>query len=63
LQNRPSSGEQSSVRDRLCYSLAEAFASDVVGPEMLAGIDSAQARLLRCRREAGEVARNSLQRP
>lgn len=39
---------QNRVRDRLCHVVAETFASDVVGPEMLAGIDSAQARLLRC---------------
>src|SRR6266568_3031039 len=54
--------EQNRVHDRLCYLRAEMFASDVVGPEMLTGIDSAQARLLRCRREAGEVALHSLQR-
>jgi hypothetical protein len=44
-----SPGEQNGVRDRLGYSLAETFASPVVGPEVLAGINSAQSRLLSSR--------------
>ena len=59
LRNRSSPGEQNGVRDRLCYSRAQTFASDVVGPEVLAGINSAQSRLLRSGREAGEVALRS----
>ena len=39
-------GEQNGVYDRLCYLPAQTFASDVVGPEVLAGVDSAQSRLL-----------------
>ena len=46
-QNRSSPGEQNGVRDRLCYSRAQTFASDVVGSEVLARINSAQSRLLR----------------
>src|ERR1700676_1745310 len=61
-QNRSSPGEQNGVRDRLCYSRAQTFASDVVGPEVLARINSAQSRLLGSGREAGEVALRSLQR-
>ena len=60
-QNGSSPGEQNGVRDRLCYSRAQTFASDVVGPEVLARVNSAQSRLLRSGREAGEVALRSLQ--
>src|SRR5436190_1915601 len=43
---RFSPGEQNGVHDRLCYFLAETFASDVVGSEVLAGINSAPAKLM-----------------
>ena len=49
LPNRLSPREQNGVDDRLCYLLAETFASDVVGSEVLAGINSAQSCLLRSR--------------
>src|SRR5712672_1873728 len=39
------------------------LASDVVGPEVLAGINSAQSCFLCSRREASEMALHSLQRP
>jgi hypothetical protein len=40
LQNRPSSGKQNGAHNRLCYFHPETFASDVVRPEVLAGVNS-----------------------
>jgi hypothetical protein len=48
-------GKQNGLVDRLCHLTAQTFASDVVGAEMLPGVNSAQSRLLGRRWKASEV--------
>src|SRR6266566_8557885 len=54
--------EQNVLVDRLCDLPAQTLASDVVSAEVLACVNTAQARFLRRCGEAGEVSRHSCQR-